>query len=90
MHFSSFYTCEVKGKSLRFELYSHNLKKKKEKKGRKEEREERWEEGAGNRTEREEGEAGRKGTEEDDYESKSIHYFVETKLKLDNFFLRFT
>lgn len=33
MHFSSFYLCEVKGKSHRFELYSHNFKKRK-KKGR--------------------------------------------------------
>ena len=82
MHFSSFYTCEVRGKSLRFELYSHNLKKGRRKEGR----EKRWEEGEGKRTEREGGEGGQKGTEEDDYEPNSIHHFVETKLKLESFF----
>lgn len=80
MHFSSFYTCEVKGKSLRFELYSHNFKKRK-KKGREEGDVRR----GGKRTKRE-GEGGQKGTEEDDYESNSIHHFVETKLKLESFF----
>ena len=34
------------------------------------------------------GEYGGKGTEEDKYESNSMDYFVETKLKLNIFFFK--
>lgn len=88
MNLSSFYTCEVKGRSLKFELYSHNkffLKKKKEEERK---REKGWEEGEGKRKEGGGGEYGGRGTEEDEYESNSMDYLVETKLKLNNYFFK--
>lgn len=58
MNLSSFYTREVKGRSLKFELYSHNKKNLKKKE------EERNRERKGEKRERERGRKGEEGSME--------------------------